>query len=124
MPTASPVPASPPPRRPVPLRAAASAPAILPPAAPPEIIALELRSRVVHPGERVVGRVVASSNVASVEVRIGGYSIAMEKTGVGRFALSYVVPDVPFLRGTFVMQVIARNSGGASVERSLPLEIR
>jgi hypothetical protein len=77
----------------------------------------------VHAGDTLSGSVTASSNVASVEIRIGGYGVGMQKVGVGKFALSYVVPNVPFLHGTFTAQVIARNAAGATVERSVPIQI-
>ena len=72
----------------------------------------------------MTGHVTTSSNVASVEVRIATYSIVMQKTGVGAFAIDYSVADVPFfLRGTYTMHVIARNTAGARDERAIPLTI-
>jgi hypothetical protein len=80
---------------------------------------------VVSPGQRVNGRVITTSNVASVEVRIATYGIVLQKTGVGTFSMDYAVADVPFfLRGTYSMRVIARNAAGDSDERTLPLTIQ
>ncbi len=79
----------------------------------------------VHPGDRVFGRVVTTSNVASVEARIGGYAMTLVKTGVGRFELTYTVAPLPwFIHGNFTMQVIARNTRGDSVTRAIPLTVR
>ena len=78
-----------------------------------------------HPGDTVSGSVVTSSNVASVQARIGGYAMNLEKTGVGRFALTYTVALLPwFIRGTFSMRVIASNTRGDTVERTIPLTVR
>jgi hypothetical protein len=72
----------------------------------------------------VTGRVTTSSNVASVEVRIATYSVVMQKTGVGAFAIDYSIANVPFfLRGTYTMHVIARNTAGDRDERTIPLTI-
>ena len=79
----------------------------------------------VHPGDHVFGRVVTTSNVASVEARIGGYAVSLVKVGVGRFELTYTVAPLPwFIRGNFTMQVIARNTRGDAVVRPVPLVVR
>ena len=78
-----------------------------------------------HPGQTISGRVVTSSNVASVEVRIATYSINMQKTGIGRFSMAYTVPNIPaFFLGNYTMQVIARNSAGDQASRGIPITIR
>ncbi len=97
----------------------------LPPDAAPQILDVNVSETTVTPGDRVVGRVVTSSNVASVEARIGGYAVSLEKVGVGRFQLAYKVAPLPwFVHGNFTMQVIARNTRGASVTRTIPLSVR
>ena len=79
----------------------------------------------VHSGDRVYGRVVTSSNVASVEARIGGYGMSLIKTGVGRFELTYTVASLPwFIRGNFTLQVIAHNTRGDTITRAIPLTVR
>jgi hypothetical protein len=95
----------------------------LPPSAPPRILDVQIAS-VVHPGQRISGRVVTTSNVASVELRVATYGVVMQKTGVGTFSLDYQLGDLPFfLRGTYSMRIIARNAGGDRSERTLPLTI-
>jgi hypothetical protein len=97
----------------------------LPPDAAPQILAVAVSETTVHPGDTVSGRVVTTSNVASVQARIGGYAMSLAKTGVGRFALTYKVAPLPwFIRGTFTMRVIAKNTRGDSVERTIPLTVR
>lgn len=93
--------------------------------APPRILALSLSTPVAHGGDVVSGYVEASSNVASVEARIAGYSMNMRKIGVGKFVMSYRVPHLPFfLHKTYSIQVVARNTRGDSVSSSVPITIR
>jgi hypothetical protein len=97
----------------------------LAPDAAPRILAIAVSETTVRPGDRVSGRVVTSSNVASVEARIGGYAMSLSKTGVGRFALTYTVGPLPwFIRGNFTLQVIARNAHGDAATRAIPLTVR
>lgn len=75
-------------------------------------------------GDVVSGTVETSSNVASVEARIAAYSIAVPKIGTGRFALTYKVPNLPFfLKKTYDMIVIARNTAGVETTRVVPITI-
>lgn len=96
-----------------------------PPDAPPRILAMSLSTPVAKGGEVVSGTVETSSNVASVEARIGGYSTSMQKVGTGKFQLSYRVPSLPFfLHRTYMIQVIARNAKGQAVSTALPITLR
>jgi hypothetical protein len=109
------------------LAPAAATPGIIrePENARPRIIALSLSTPVVHGGDVVSGFVETSSNVASVEARIGGYSSSMRKIGVGKFVLTYRVPRLPFfLHRTYTIEVIARNTRGDSVSSAVPITIR
>lgn len=93
--------------------------------APPQILAVSISETAVRPGDRVSGSVITSSNVASVEARIGGYAMPLSKLGVGRFALAYTVAPLPwFIRGNFTLQVIARNTRGAAATRAILLTVR
>jgi hypothetical protein len=95
------------------------------PNAAPEILDVAVSETTVHSGDKVFGRVVTSSNVASVEARIGGYAMSLAKVGVGRFELTYTVAPLPwFVHGNFTMQVIARNTRGDKVTRDVPLVVR
>jgi cytoskeletal protein RodZ len=96
-----------------------------PPDAPPRILSMSLSTPVAHGGQVVSGTVETTSNVASVEARIGGYSTAMQKVGVGKFVMSYTVPHLPFfLHRTYNIEVIARNTKGEAVRSSVPITIR
>ncbi|MBV9264051.1 MAG: hypothetical protein JO324_06990 [Candidatus Eremiobacteraeota bacterium] len=94
------------------------------PDAAPQILAVSMSETTVHPGDDVSGNVVTSSNVASVQARIGGYAVTLTKVGIGRFALTYHVGVPWFVRGNFTMHVIARNTRGDTVARSIPIRLR
>lgn len=97
----------------------------LPPDAAPQILSVAMSKESVQPGDRVTGSVVTSSNVASVEARIGGYALTLSKVGVGRFTFTYTVGPLPwFIHGKYTMQVIARNTRGDAVRRLVPLTVR
>ncbi len=97
----------------------------LPPEAAPQIVSVALSQTMVHPGDRVSGSVVTSSNVASVVARIGNYSLPLSKTGVGRFSITYTVVPLPwFVHGPFTLQVTARNSNGDAASRTIPITVR
>jgi hypothetical protein len=98
---------------------------LLPPDAKPKILDVAVSETDVRPGDRVFGEVITTSNVASVEARIGGYAVTLEKVGVGRFQLLYTVGPLPwFVHGNFTMQVIARNTRGDSTTKAIPLTVR
>jgi hypothetical protein len=95
------------------------------PDAPPRILSMSLSTPVAYSGQLVSGIVQTSSNVASVEARIGGYAANMEKVGVGRFQLSYRVPKLPFfLHRTYQIELIARNTRGDAVTSYVPITVR
>ncbi|MGB6522670.1 MAG: hypothetical protein WBE83_12955, partial [Candidatus Cybelea sp.] len=101
----------------------AKVPIVVPNAAP-QIISVDVSETTVHSGDHVSGKVVTTSNVASVEARIGTYAMSLNKVGVGRFALTYTVAPLPwFVHGTFPMRVIAKNTRGDTVERTIPLSV-
>ncbi len=99
--------------------------AFLPPDAAPQIQWYQLSSTTPRAGDVVTLAVLASSNVASVELRVGGYSFSLNKTDVGHFEGSYQVPHLPlFAPHNFTLQIIARNSAGIRTQVSLPITIR
>ncbi len=86
----------------------------------PRILSYSLSERNFHPGDHVYGSALATLNVASIEVRIDGYSMSMDKIGPGRFTLDYTVPNYPFfVRGPISILVIARNTQGAETTKTL-----
>jgi hypothetical protein len=97
----------------------------LPADAAPRILDVAVSETTVKPGDRIFGRVVTTSNVATVEARIGGYAVSLAKVGVGRFELAYTVGSLPwFVHGNFTMQLTARNTRGDAVTRAVPLTVR
>jgi hypothetical protein len=96
----------------------------LAPDAPPQILDYRVNGSSVRSGGTISGFVRTSSNVASVEVRIGGYGANMTKIGVDRFTVAYRVPILPiFMRHSYTLEIIARNSRGDAVKRYLPVKI-
>jgi hypothetical protein len=92
--------------------------------APPKIVDVEMNTSSVGSGDTLWGKVLTSSNVASVEVRVANIGVGLNKVGVGRFTLTYKLGSIPFfVHGTYPMRIIARNSRGDAVERTLPLTI-
>ena len=100
-----------------------AAPVVLPPVPrlspdrAPRIVAVNISSQAVHPGDVVSGVVETTSNVASVEAHLATYAIPMQKIGVGKFTLKYQVPDIPFFfRGkTYAIDIVAHNTRGDTV---------
>jgi hypothetical protein len=98
---------------------------MLPPDAAPQILWVGLSSATPKAGDTLTVTVLTSSNVASVELRAGGYGGAMPKTDVGHFESSSQVPHLPFFVGhKLTLQIIARNTAGALVERDVPIQVR
>ena len=98
---------------------------MLPPDAPPRIVATHLSAQVVRPGDLVSGSVETSSNVASVVARVGSYVQPLERTSVGNFRVAMRVPRVPFfMRGHWTLSFIAKNTAGVQVVTSMPITLR
>lgn len=98
---------------------------MLPPDAPPQILWFGLSTTTPRAGDTLTVTVLASSNVASVEIRVGGYGFSLPKTDVGRFEGSYAVPHLPFfVSRNMTMRIIARNTAGAATESSIAMQIQ
>jgi hypothetical protein len=96
------------------------------PDASPRIIDVYVPSTVVVGGQTVTGSVIASSNTASVEVRVAGYAQSMQRIGPGQFTITVTVPRLPFFlrHRTYVLLVVARNTRGDAVSQALPITVR
>jgi len=98
---------------------------MLAPDAPPQILWVKLSSTTPRAGDSVTVIVLTSSNVASVELRVGGFGGAMTKTDVGHFETIAQVPKLPiYMVHNFSLQVIARNTQGASAQQTVALHVR
>jgi len=100
-------------------------PQLASPDAPPRIVAAWFSAPQVARGQTWSGRIVTTTNVASVEVRTNLFSIDVPRRGFGRFAFDLRVFDVPpiFLRA-YRVRTIARNSAGVQTEEDFPFRIR
>jgi hypothetical protein len=97
---------------------------MLPPDAAPQIQWISLSSTTPHAGDNLAVTVLASSNVASVELRVGGYGMSMNKTDVGRFDSTSQVPKLPFfMNHNVTLQVIARNTAGVAIEQDISIAV-
>jgi hypothetical protein len=98
---------------------------LLGPDAAPQILWVNLSSTTPRAGESLKITVLTSSNVASVELRVGGYGAGMTKMDVGHFETTTQVPRLPaFMSHQLTLQVIARNTSGTAVQQSVPIAIR
>jgi hypothetical protein len=98
---------------------------MLAPDAAPQILWISVSSTTPRSGDVVTGTVLTSSNVASVELRIGGYSLNSTKTDVGHFEWSFTVPSLPFYAPhSFALQIIARNTAGVAAATSVQMTVR
>ena len=98
---------------------------MLPPDAAPLILWLSLSSTTPKAGDTLSVTVLTSSNVASVELRVGGYGFTLPKTDVGHFEGAYQVPQLPFFMShNLVMQIIARNTAGGTATTNAQIQIR
>jgi hypothetical protein len=98
---------------------------MLPPDALPQILWIGLSSTTPHAGDPLAITVLASSNVASVELRVGGYGMSMNKTDAGHFESTTQVPSLPFfMNHNVTLQIIARNSAGIAIEQDVPIQAR
>ena len=107
------------------LVAAAPVVPMLAPNAPPQIVSLSLSAKTVKAGGTISGSVIASSNVASVELRVVTYSYNMTKVAPGEFVASVRIPKIArVFPGTYALNVIARNTRGDETRASTSITIR
>lgn len=92
---------------------------------PPRILSIAMSKNRLSAGETVSGHVTTSSNVASVEARLHGYSAVFAKVGIGEFVLSYTIPMIAqAFPGTYPLSIIARNIDGAQDRREMAVTLR
>ncbi len=125
---ATPSPSISPPATPSPTPSPVATPTILmlPPDAAPQILWYSISTTTPHAGDVVFGIVLCSSNVASVELRVGSFlGINLTKVNVGHFEGNYVIPKIPFfVSHKFTMQIIARNTAGVAAENDFQMQVR
>ena len=95
------------------------------PNARPRIINVWMNQTALHPGDRWIGRIVTSTNVASVELRTESFSFTADHRGPGNFEFSQHILDIiPQYRRGYVLHIIARNTRGESDQYLIPITIR
>lgn len=95
------------------------------PDAQPEILNVWLSRRDLQPGGSIDGKIVTSTNVASLEVRTVVFSINALRSDFGQFHFHLHILDVPGIsRGrNYELQVIARNAAGVETVQTTTLEM-
>jgi len=96
------------------------------PDAPPELVAIWLSQPDYGWGDLAHLRVVASTNVALVELRVGPYGRALTKHEPGQFSGVYRFPFLPAFvhpRYTLTFRFVARTATGRATVRELPVAL-
>ena len=85
-----------------------------PPGAPPQIVKIWFSTLTLRPGIWFDGTIVASSNVASVEVRTASFSINSSHVAPGIYKFHMQILELPPLarRHSYQLFIIARNTPG------------
>jgi hypothetical protein len=95
------------------------------PDAPPQILALWMNETNITPGKPWSGKLVTSTNVASVEVRTESFSFICDRPAFGVFTFTQNILDiVPQYRRAYTLHVIARNTAGQTDEWLIPIHIQ
>lgn len=104
----------------LPLRAfAMPSPIVARPGDPPRIVAVHFSTMTIRVGSWWSGRVVTTTNVASLELRAPSFSFILHRTAYGEFSFRTHVLVVPTVyRRPFVGELVARTASGASVTRT------
>jgi hypothetical protein len=100
-------------------------PPVAAPNAPPRIVRMWVSTLRIEPGSWFDGTIVASSNVASVEVRTAAFSINSTHAGPGIFRFhTHVLELPPLSRGhSYELYFIARNTAGVEEVEEAPLNV-
>jgi hypothetical protein len=94
------------------------------PSEQPRIVSVWLSKTEFLPGERVAARIITTTNVASLEIRVEGYGRVLPRTDFGRFEGALTVPQLPaFLHRAFTLQILARNAGGVAAKTTVPIRV-
>lgn len=100
-------------------------PLALPPDAPPRILAVWMNEAVIPTGSDWFGRIVASTNTASLEIRTESFSFIATRTTFGDFTFrQHVLDMVPQYRRDYSLLIIARNSAGIEDRVVVPISFK
>ncbi len=100
-------------------------PPVAAPNDPPRIVRIWFSTLTLHEGDWFDGTIVASTNVASVEVRTAAFSINSTHVAPGVYRFHMHVLEVPPLsrRHSYDLSIIARNTPGIEVVESVALSV-
>jgi len=100
-------------------------PLVLPPGAPPQILAIVINCPVFHSGDTFAATVITSTNVPAVELRIVGQVVRFQRIDFGIWQLSYKLPHIPrrYLRD-YAAQIVAWNTTNLTATRDITLSLR
>lgn len=91
----------------------------------PHIVRVWLSEDTVAQGDVLRGHVTTTTNVASLEVRLGPRSANLKRQTFGQFGGRYRIPWLPlFLHRSYSIQIIARNAAGKATEVRVPIKYR
>ncbi|HEY5095360.1 MAG TPA: hypothetical protein VII69_09615 [Candidatus Eremiobacteraceae bacterium] len=90
---------------------------------PVRIVSVLLSSNIVHPGDKVTGDVVTSSNAASVTARVSAFSVAVPKIAPGKFHLEMKLPSLPLPPGDTKLTITAVRTDGKSTTREIAITV-
>jgi hypothetical protein len=90
---------------------------------PIRIISCILSSTTVHPGDKITGDVVTSSNAASVTARVGAFAVEVPKVAPGKFHLLLQLPSMPLPPGDTKLIVTAVRTDGKSTRREVAVTV-
>jgi hypothetical protein len=110
---------------PTPLPAPLPTPLVLPPEAPPQILAISMNQQIYHSGDMFYAKVITSTNVPAVELRVIGKVVRFTRLDFGIWELNYKLPHIPrrFLRD-YSAQIVAMNTVNVFVSRDITLSLR
>ena len=95
------------------------------PNAPPRIVRIWISQNNVTGGDVLRGHVTTTTNVASLEVRLGPKSAPLKRTTFGQFEGTFHVPTVPsFLHRSYSVDLIARNAAGTTAQAAVTIDYR
>lgn len=90
---------------------------------PVQIVSVEIEPSPVHLGGTVNGRVMTSSNAASVTAQFGAFRVNVPKIAPGTFALQARVPRVPWWHRQIDVVIIAVRTDGATISAVIPVDL-
>jgi hypothetical protein len=90
---------------------------------PVQIVSYVLSSSIFHPGDKVTGDVVTSSNAASVTAQVGTITVAVPKVAPGKFHLLMQLPSIPLPPGNAKLIITAIRTDGTRTTREVPITV-